>query len=518
MVGTEAAEKMSVNEEKDLISTLPDSVLVSIISLLPCNEGVRTCVLSNRWKTMWKHVPHLSLDQSKMLKLLIRAYLRGLYLSTRLEMAYNRRRGDQEKDFEDLDEIAKAEVLIDSVLDSHVVSLESCTIRHLPESCASGKAVMWIEKLLKQNKVKKLSMERDDTDYLGSEESLPRVLRYHGRTLDLPFKIFSGFEALELKNYFLKTSPSSNDSCQVLTTLAFRNMSVKKDAWEGILSCCLCLENLTLENVTHDNCKLMREVTINSPRLKFLRICRMQMNGFKVSAVNLEVFEIDTVVCMPKRLLTFEIPKVHLLRSRSDLKIRGQYICWVGSKLLQSRNILHTSSQSHQGTTSSFAGIFENLATLCIDFDLKTVKNAITLFSALKACPKLQNLEINSEINDNAVDYYDQHDEDDAMEYYRRKEPCECIDQQLKTLSIMGFAGKKTEVEFLKYVITNGEVMKKITIWFVDDCSWIHAAETGCLLSFQTASPNLSIILNPGPFYMANVGGNFETWLSTLRE
>lgn len=294
---------------------------------------------------MWKHVPHLSLDQSKMLKLLIRAYLRGLYLSTRLEMAYNRRRGDQEKDFEDLDEIAKAEVLIDSVLDSHVVSLESCTIRHLPESCASGKAVMWIEKLLKQNKVKKLSMERDDTDYLGSEESLPRVLRYHGRTLDLPFKIFSGFEALELKNYFLKTSPSSNDSCQVLTTLAFRNMSVKKDAWEGILSCCLCLENLTLENVTHDNCKLMREVTINSPRLKFLRICRMQMNGFKVSAVNLEVFEIDTVVCMPKRLLTFEIPKVHLLRSRSDLKIRGQYICWVGSKLLQSRNILHTSSQ-----------------------------------------------------------------------------------------------------------------------------------------------------------------------------
>lgn len=116
------------------------------------------------------------------------------------------------------------------------------------------------------------------------------------------------------------------------------------------------------------------------------------------------------------------------------------------------------------------------------------------------------------------MDYYDQHDEDDAMEYYRRKEPCECIDQQLKTLSIMGFAGKKTEVEFLKYVITNGEVMKKITIWFVDDCSWIHAAETGCLLSFQTASPNLSIILNPGPFYMANVGGNFETWLSTLRE
>lgn len=73
-------------------------------------------------------------------------------------------------------------------------------------------------------------------------------------------------------------------------------------------------------------------------------------------------------------------------------------------------------------------------------------------------------------------------------------------------------------MEFLKYIITTAEVLKKITIWFVDDCSWAQAIATQCLLLFPRASPNLSIILKPGPWYMKNVDENFETWVSTLRD
>lgn len=96
-------------------------------------------------------------------------------------------------------------------------------------------------------------------------------------------------------------------------------------------------------------------------------------------------------------------------------------------------------------------------------------------------------------------------------------DPCDCINHKLKTLSIKGFAGEELEVEFLKYIITTAKVMKKITIWFVDNCSWAQATKTRCLMSFKSISPNLSIILNPGPIYMANGDGNFETWMSTLR-
>ncbi|KAK7401873.1 hypothetical protein VNO78_13704 [Psophocarpus tetragonolobus] len=510
---------MSVNEENelDMISSLPDPLLGIIISFLPGTEAVRTCVLSKRWKFVWKIVSHLTLDQSKMLNLFIQAYLHGTFLKTRLGMAYNHRWADINKDYEDLEEITKAEVLIDSVLDSHIGPLRSCYIKHLPESCVSGKVVTWIKKLLEENKVRNLSMERDQTVYLGSdtEKRLSRVLRYHGKTLHLSFKIFSTFEALELKNYSLKTSPSRNVPGQVLRTLTFKNVCVKKNVLEGILSCCLRLENLTLESVKYYG-KLKIEFKINSPRLKFFRICKMALHGFKVSAANLEVFEIDTVVCKGKTII-FEIPKVHVLRSCSDSKAR-EHICWVGStKFLHPWDGCH---QSCQGSTSTFAGIFENLVTLCINFNVKTVENTRDLFLALRSCSKLQNLEINSEDDNRAVvDYYsDQQDESDAREYYTRMKPCECIEHQLKILSIKGFAGKKFEVEFLKYIITTGEAMQKITIWFIDDCSWVHATETGCLLSFRTASPNLCSIFNPGPLYMANVAGDFKTWLSTLRE
>ena len=112
------------------------------------------------------------------------------------------------------------------------------------------------------------------------------------------------------------------------------------------MSYCLCLENLTI-----DNC-MMEIIKINNPRLKFLRICRMEVIKIDVSAINLEIIEIDTVVCKPQKV-TFETPKVHFLRSCFDA-IGGQNDCWVRSKLLQSENILHACCSNKVSVPSLF--------------------------------------------------------------------------------------------------------------------------------------------------------------------
>jgi len=53
--------KDSYDETKDRLSDLPDCLLLQILSSLKPKHAVQTCILSTRWKNLWKHLPHLSI-------------------------------------------------------------------------------------------------------------------------------------------------------------------------------------------------------------------------------------------------------------------------------------------------------------------------------------------------------------------------------------------------------------------------------------------------------------------------
>lgn len=65
------------------------------------------------------------------------------------------------------------------------------------------------------------------------------------------------------------------------------------------------------------------------------------------------------------------------------------------------------------------------------------------------------------------------------------------IIQKIKFVYIKRFRGKEQEVQFAKYLITRGSMMKKITIICNDSTE-----EAENLLSLARASPDLSIQLN----------------------
>jgi hypothetical protein len=46
-----------------MLSALPDSLLLEVMSHMKARQVVQTCVLSTRWKHLWRSMPCLDVDQ-----------------------------------------------------------------------------------------------------------------------------------------------------------------------------------------------------------------------------------------------------------------------------------------------------------------------------------------------------------------------------------------------------------------------------------------------------------------------
>ncbi|XP_058784669.1 F-box/FBD/LRR-repeat protein At1g16930-like [Vicia villosa] len=58
-------KKKNLMKNKDRISDLPDSLILHILSFLNIKQAIHTCILSTRWKNLWRYIPTLTLISSQ---------------------------------------------------------------------------------------------------------------------------------------------------------------------------------------------------------------------------------------------------------------------------------------------------------------------------------------------------------------------------------------------------------------------------------------------------------------------
>ncbi|XP_061371124.1 putative F-box/LRR-repeat protein At4g15060 [Gastrolobium bilobum] len=77
------ASERDREEERDRLSDLPDCVLLHILNFINSKQAVQTCVLSKRWKHLWKRLTNLKIHSSDFRTLDIFRKFVSLVLSSR---------------------------------------------------------------------------------------------------------------------------------------------------------------------------------------------------------------------------------------------------------------------------------------------------------------------------------------------------------------------------------------------------------------------------------------------------
>ncbi|KAM6576907.1 hypothetical protein CsatB_028744 [Cannabis sativa] len=281
------AKSTSMVGGEDRISKLTDSVILHILSFLPTDQVVKTCILSKRWKLIWYAVPTLFFSND---------------IASELEWKQSR-----QKFYSYVDKYLKHRkkamyYIVDSVITSFDLDMYDFYQRS-----KAGVLDKWLAFAI-ENKVKELhlriGLERKNNRFYPEYYCLPKVVE-NGTYLTV----------LELK--CLELDSSHSFSFPFLKALSLEEIQqsdkAKDDVVFKFLLGCRCLEKLRLHK--YEFLRSGDKIPLQSLSLKFLELTyTTNLDGLQVEAINLESLvitcrfpsNIDFSACKKIRNLSFD--------------------------------------------------------------------------------------------------------------------------------------------------------------------------------------------------------------------
>ncbi|KAL3655253.1 hypothetical protein CASFOL_001039 [Castilleja foliolosa] len=386
----------------DLISQLPDDILVSIISRIPTKEALHTRTLSKRWSYLFQLMP-----------------------SFRLKLMCGLLRPSNE--------------IIDGVhraLQRHSVNIRSFYIRccltesctHTLEQCIYSLGDLGIEKL-----------------------TLESFLHYPCPDFDFPFSCHLLSHMPSLKYFKLKwfsLQLNLKSQCNSLTTLRLSNIRAPLGSLECILSNCLSLRTLTIKM-----CKVPSKLFFCGPNLQLKCIalldCGEALEEIVFEAPNLTTFDFEGYEII--NFIFNHVPQLQTIYISSYHGDMPNFYQRLREKLPHLKTLLLDDCRDlyQDGGIDVGVNMFHNLKRLELALSYKHSLNMFSLTSVLHACPRLQEFLLSTMI----VIYEWPEEEKNIVSH-----------SHLKYVELTGFGGSDVEVGFASYILKSATVLEEMFI------------------------------------------------------
>ncbi|KAH9737004.1 F-box/LRR-repeat protein 13 [Citrus sinensis] len=427
------------NARGDITSRLPDHLLCRILSCLPTEDAVRTCILSSRWRDLWTSI-------------------HGLYFD-----------GGNEKSRSWFLNFVERVLGLCQLKDIHNFHLRSSTLREKDFSRVSE----WICFAIQRN-VRHLFLD------VYSTSNFTR----HKRILELPQSILTCETLVELKlcSDIVIDIPGSGICFPSLKILHFGFCHPDRGLMQKFFSSCPTLEELTIEGILHprDN---VQTINIIVQTLKRLSISVFVMQGyvseriFEIRTPNLEYlsiianslayFVLDEIPFLKKAFVLVEFNV--LRRNSSGIFENDARSALELVKRIKSMKIL---SLPDSMTVLSFVlnnnlPTFSNLISLELHIDSCFGWKLLTPF--LKSSPSLKVLNLDfskaHKLTPNTL-------QDIVFEDLVCVEPeCapHCLSSCVEVIEITNLKREDYELEMVRYLLENSKVLEKFSVGFAED-------------------------------------------------
>ncbi|MCL7023829.1 hypothetical protein MKW94_007901 [Papaver nudicaule] len=475
--------------DMDQISTLPDDVLVRILSLIPTEQAVYTSFLSKRWKSLWTLLPVLDFDYVRFSekhnalspderKRRFLDFVEHVFFLHKPEPLQNLRLAFDIAEFEDY--ISKASLLVKSAMRSNCLTI--------------------------------------DLDFTSQTERefILQLLDYDA-WYTLPRCFFPDQSVSQLNLTSCKFTSSFYESFTSVKTVKFSRVQLQRDSVYHLVSKCPCLEDLHLiyckfpssffELISPESnlkCLVLQDCSgneglffehayIHIPTLLQLKFVGYFTTGYLsiYNSENLMEAEIDILYCPPNK---------HKLLCKLLKDLQNVKSLTLSSNTLEA---LNTNGGINLPTP------FNNLKHLIVLGQADREK--LGLMCLLRNSPYLETLSIDFhrifETEDKILSALYNLDEETVLQPHLL--PSECIAHLIK-IRIENFLGVKAEMEFVKLILLSSLCLKEMVICIHSTYNYLKfdirkehhkilkkkKAETiDSLLAFTRASPSAKILL-----------------------